>query len=102
MNFSVKLPTVAKIKIKSHIAHWVAKENWHPNLTGSYQDDGCYYLEIPYGHSKEIIMDIVRFGSDAEVLAPESLKLEVIDYLEKMLVAYNNTIRPSAYEREDV
>jgi len=37
-------------------------------------DDGRHELSIPYSNDKELIMDILKYGADVEVIAPEALR----------------------------
>lgn len=71
-------------------ARWVADEKWHPQQQGKYREDGRYELKIPYGDSRELLMDILRHGPDVEVLAPASLRTEIIDRLRKALDSYRD------------
>ncbi len=71
-------------------ARWVADERWHPQQQGTYREDGRYELKIPYGDSRELLMDILRHGPDVEVLAPASLRAEVIDRVCKTLDSYQD------------
>jgi predicted DNA-binding transcriptional regulator YafY len=32
---------------------------------------------VPYAQSRELVMDILRYGPDAEVVAPQSLREEI-------------------------
>jgi len=58
-------------------ARWVADESWHPQQIGTFHADGSYELRVPYGDPRELAMDILRYGSDVEVLEPESLRREI-------------------------
>ena len=58
-------------------ARWVAEEQWHPDQQGSWLDDGSYQLSLPYGDSRELVLDILRYGPDVEVVAPDELRCEV-------------------------
>jgi predicted DNA-binding transcriptional regulator YafY len=55
-------------------ARWVASELWHPKQKGSFDAAGRYILELPYADHRELIMDILKYGADVEVLGPESLR----------------------------
>ncbi len=62
-------------------ARWVAKEHWHDRQQGRFLDDGRYELKIPYGNPAELIMDILKYGPDVEVMAPDTLRKEVAERL---------------------
>ena len=38
---------------------------------------GSYLLKFPYSREPELVMDILKYGADVEVLAPESLRTAV-------------------------
>lgn len=61
-------------------ARWVADEHWHPQQRG-WTEDGHYLLEIPYSDDRELILDILKYGPDAEVLRPKSLRQKVLQQL---------------------
>jgi predicted DNA-binding transcriptional regulator YafY len=58
-------------------ARWVSRETWHPRQDGKLQLDGTYLLRFPYSREPELVMDILKYGADVEVLAPESLRTAV-------------------------
>jgi predicted DNA-binding transcriptional regulator YafY len=58
-------------------ARWVAAEVWHSRQVGRLEQDGSWLLEVPYSQEPELVMDILRYGSDVEVLRPESLRKKV-------------------------
>lgn len=72
--FSGKKPQVARLKFTPFRARWVEKENWHPAQKGKLLEDGAYLLEVPYSDDRELLTDILRQGSEVEVLAPASLR----------------------------
>ena len=67
----------AKLKFTPERARWVAYEQWHPNQKGTLEKDGSYVLDLPYADDRELIMDILKFGADVEVLGPAALKKRV-------------------------
>lgn len=34
-------------------------------------------LELPYADDRELVMDILKYGPDCEVLAPDTLRAEI-------------------------
>ena len=65
------------LRFSAEAARWVAREKWHSRQHGELNEDGSYTLTIPYADETELVMDIMRHGADAEVLAPDSLRQAV-------------------------
>jgi predicted DNA-binding transcriptional regulator YafY len=55
-------------------ARWVSREIWHSRQDGHFELDGAYILSVPYSDSRELVMDILKYGPDVEVLAPADLR----------------------------
>ncbi len=83
--FAGKAKQKAILRFTSERSRWVADEIWHPQQKGRF-DDGQYVLEVPYSDSRELVMDILKHGPEVEVLAPEALRVEVVDLLSKALL----------------
>jgi len=62
-------------------ARWAAEERWHPAQRGRFLGDGRFELRIPYGDPRELVMDILKYGPDVEVVAPEELRQLVAERL---------------------
>lgn len=69
-------------------ARWIAEENWHPDQFGKWLNDGSYQLTVPYSDSRELILEILKYGPDVEVLRPQSLRDEIQDRLQDALKKY--------------
>jgi len=69
-------------------ARWVASEAWHSQQVGRLEADGSYVLEVPYSQEPELVMDVLRYGADVEVLAPDSLRRRVEEALAAALGRY--------------
>lgn len=69
-------------------AKWVADEQWHPAQQGRWLDDGCYELRVPYASDQELMMDILRYGDDVKVLAPQPLQDAVRARLQRAVSQY--------------
>jgi predicted DNA-binding transcriptional regulator YafY len=78
----------AKLRFSPKIAQWVSREQWHFDQDGRFDKDGYYLLTLPYAHEIELIMDILRYGPDVEVLSPKSLKEGVKNQLKAALAQY--------------
>lgn len=93
--FSGSVKEWAKLKFTRERARWVKREEWHPEQKSIEEPDGSYVLEIPYSDERELIGDILRFGSEVEVLGPKSLKTEVSSTIVKMKEIYSPTLAPT-------
>ena len=69
-------------------ARWVAAERWHRNQEGKFLEDGSYELRVPYADDRELIMDIMKYGNDCEVIEPEALKARVVSEFKAGLARY--------------
>ena len=78
----------AKLKFSPERARWVKQEEWHSSQKGHELTDGSYELEVPYSDERELVGDILRFGSDVRVVSPVSLRTQVLAELKKLSEAY--------------
>lgn len=62
-------------------ARWVANESWHSEQPSRFDLDGSYILTIPHSNYTELVLDIVRYGPDVEVISLKSLRDRVADLL---------------------
>jgi predicted DNA-binding transcriptional regulator YafY len=68
----------------------VAKEVWHPNQDGRYLEDGAWELRVPYSRAEELVMDVLRYGSDVEVVEPAELRHDVAGKLREAAAKYGD------------
>ncbi len=64
----------ATIRFSAKAARWVADEQWHSRQQGRFLADGRYELKLPYSVSRELLMDVLHYGADAEIVEPASLR----------------------------
>lgn len=79
----------AKLKFTAVQARWVEAEIWHPEQKTTVNEDGSLVMEIPYSNSKELMLDILRFGPDVMVFEPPSLRQAVKERLQKASSQYD-------------
>jgi predicted DNA-binding transcriptional regulator YafY len=79
----------AVLQFGASSARWVSRETWHPDQTGTPQLDGTYLLQFPYAQEPELVMDILKYGADVQVLAPESLRKAVAEKLRAAAKLYD-------------
>src|SRR5256712_3976676 len=78
----------ASLRFTPEAARWVAAQSWHPKQRARFDPEGSYLLEVPYAHDRELLMEILKFGADVEVLAPESLRQRVAESLKQAASRY--------------
>ena len=88
--FAGKANKTAVLRFSPERARWVADERWHPEQAGQFLTDGRYELRIPYRDDRELVMDVLKHGPDAEVVEPESLRSTVAGLLRAALALYRN------------
>ena len=88
--FSGSPTAIAVLRFTPERARWVARERWHQKQEGRFLDDGHYELQVPYSNPSELIMDILKFGPDVEVMGPLALREKVGERLRQALARYDH------------
>lgn len=78
----------ATLKFSPLMARWVSNEVWHPQQRGETEVSGAYLLHLPYSDDRELLMDILKYGSEVEVLAPPALRRKARETLAAALARY--------------
>lgn len=78
----------ALLRFSAEAARWAADEVWHPDQRAHWLSDGRFELAVPFGRSRELVMEILRYGADIEVVSPEFLRESVAAQLETALGYY--------------
>lgn len=89
--FSGSAKHQAIVRFTPRAARWVAQEEWHPKQQSRWLDDGRYELTLPYADPSELLMDLLKYGPDAEVVAPTSLRKAIQQRLQSALANYRNS-----------
>ena len=79
----------ATLRFSTHRARWVASERWHPRQESCWLPDGRYQLRLPYSADPELIMDILKYGPDCEVVEPADLRQRVREALAAAMKNYS-------------
>jgi proteasome accessory factor C len=72
--FSGPAEHTAELRFTPEMARWVSEELWHPDQQGSFEADGSWLLKVPFSSARELIMDVLRYGAEVEVLSPDFLR----------------------------
>ncbi|MEN1727186.1 MAG: transcriptional regulator [Pseudomonadota bacterium] len=86
--FSGPAEETAILRFNAESARWASDEAWHPDQISRWLDDGRWELQLPMGHQRELIMSILSYGADVEVLAPDTLREAVTRILRSALSLY--------------
>ncbi len=78
----------AVLRFGPEIARWVSRETWHPQQQSEYDAEGHYLLRVPYSQDTELVMDILRYGAEVEVIEPPELRARVIERICAMRALY--------------
>lgn len=66
----------AVLRFTPERAKWISSEKWHPNQKEKYLQDGSYEIEVPFSDHRELLMDIMKYGSGVELISPQNLVSE--------------------------
>ena len=80
----------ATIVFSAKAARWVGDEHWHSQQEGRYLPDGRYELKVPYSVPRELLMDVLHYGSDAEIVEPRALRDQARTLLQLALGNYQD------------
>jgi len=87
--FSGPAEHTAELRFTPEMARWVSEEMWHPDQQGAFEADGSWLLKVPFSSARELIMDVLRYGAEVEVLAPGFLRDAVAEEARKTAGMYS-------------
>ncbi|APG27195.1 transcriptional regulator [Syntrophotalea acetylenivorans] len=67
---------------------WIKGECWHPQQRVEELTDGSLRMTFPVAAFHEVKMRILQYGADVVVEAPEKLRTEIAEEIEKMNLVY--------------
>ena len=73
----------AEILFTGYAAHLIRNQFWHNDQKVEQTESGVI-LKIPVRDDREIIMKILQYGSQAQVLEPDELKVKIKEEIQKM------------------
>jgi predicted DNA-binding transcriptional regulator YafY len=79
----------ATIRFTPLAARWVSAQRWHSKQRSRTEADGSYILEVPYANDQELLMDVLKFGPEAQVLAPPALRERAAKQLREAVAKYS-------------
>lgn len=82
-------PVHVKLRFLPEAARWVKSETFHPSQRITECNDGTIIFEATVNGRREISRWILGYGSEVEVLEPESLRLYLLEQVAQMVKVYN-------------
>ena len=79
----------ATIVFSAKAARWVADEHWHSQQQGRFLADGRYELKVQYSVPRELLMDVLHYGGDAEIVEPKMLREQMRAMLQLAIGNYD-------------
>ncbi|MDE0309436.1 MAG: YafY family protein [Acidiferrobacterales bacterium] len=73
----------ATLRFSADISGWIMHENWHSEQAIQLDDQARLVLSFPYSNDPELIMKILSYGSDVEVLKPLELRRKVANAIRR-------------------
>lgn len=93
-NFGILVSRETKevcLRFSPDIAPWVIEQVWHPGQKAEPQTDGTLCLILQVADFREIKREILKYGSQVEVISPEELRKEVKAEIKKMHIMYEKS-----------
>ncbi len=87
--FSGPAEHLAILRFTPEMSRWVAEEQWHPDQKGHYDGEGAWTLELPFSSPRELVMDILRYGPEVEVVEPPFLRDAVAEFARRAAEIYS-------------
>ncbi len=81
-------PEEYELLFDSSLANYILEREWHKGQQMEQREDGSVYLKFSSNQKKQILSWVLGFGPAVKVLAPESLKKDVIESARKVLGRY--------------
>jgi predicted DNA-binding transcriptional regulator YafY len=78
----------ATLVFNAEAAQWVANEEWHPQQKSRWLADGSYELQVPYGETTELVMDILRHGDSVQVTGDRAIVAAIAGRLARAAALY--------------
>ena len=82
-----------QVRFAPRQARWIRERRWHRSARVQEELGGSLVLHLKIAETSEIVRWVMQFGSEAEVLAPASLRRAVSDQLARAAGAYRSRRR---------
>jgi proteasome accessory factor B len=79
---------MVELRFNSRAAGPVQERLWHPSQQTQLLSDGTLHFQVDVADLREMQPWIRSWGADVEVLAPESLRAEMVDQARELAQIY--------------
>jgi predicted DNA-binding transcriptional regulator YafY len=86
-------PVDVAVRFAPRQARWIRERKWHRSARIQEELDGALTLRLRVAETSELKRWVLQFGSEAEVLAPASLRRAVADELKAAAATYSDRSR---------
>lgn len=87
--FSGPAEHTAVLRFTPEMSRWVSEEIWHRDQQGEFDKHGSWVLKVPFSSARELVMDVLRYGQDVEVIAPDFLRVLVASVASQTAAQYH-------------
>jgi predicted DNA-binding transcriptional regulator YafY len=88
--FKGKKTFSVRLQFDAFISRFIQNEIWHSDQKISDAEDGGLVMDLPVSDLTEIRMKVLKYGRHVEVLAPDSLREQVVDEAKKIIEMYES------------
>jgi predicted DNA-binding transcriptional regulator YafY len=92
-------PIAVRVKFSAAVAGYIQEKVWHGSQKIEQHADGAITFEVQVAGTQEIKFWIMRWGAQAVVLSPESLKDEILAEARQIIGTYQNAADDPALEK---
>jgi len=85
---SGKTTSEVALRFSPSVSPWVSEQVWHRAQGVETEPDGGIILRFPVADLREVRREVLRFGSDVEVLSPKALRDDIKKEIKKMSKIY--------------
>ena len=81
-------PEEYELLFDSSLANYILEREWHKGQQMEQREDGSVYLKFSSNQRPQVLSWVLGFGSAVKVLAPESLREEIVQNARKVIGRY--------------
>lgn len=82
--------TQAVLRFSTQLSAWIHREHWHSDQSMRMDESDRLILTLPFSNDPELIMRILSYGADVEVLQPADLRSKISAKLKQASALYED------------